>query len=44
MSLEGGRKSDLFDQMINESSEPILVRLSVGGQKPTFNYEENYQE
>jgi hypothetical protein len=44
MSLEGGRKSDLFDQMIHEANEPILVRLSVGGQTPAFNYGASYQE
>ena len=44
MSLEGGRKSDLFDQMIHESCEPILGRQSVGGQTPVFNYETNYNE
>ena len=41
MSLEGGRKSDIYDRMLDEPSEPILGRQSLGG---GYNYGANYQE
>lgn len=44
MSLEGGRKSDIYDKMLEESNEPIYGRQSVGGQADTFNYTTNYNE
>jgi hypothetical protein len=42
MSLEGGRKSDIYDKMLEESNEPIYGRQSVGGNQGGFNYNEQY--